>query len=225
MKAGDETSFQHFFKLMQQPEMRRRYAKQILDTHNRADVQIGELASMLEQSTLRLFCELRDRTISLEQFKARILEREMNLKYTCIDDLGAYLKKPGQQPMDVENRSEIMYQKKFSDVTIGEILKPREPWKVNKRCLRSIISLSRPRTALTAKKRNNIVFEKMKTEKRGSPSPQDPYRAQNRSVLDDDILTPIRKDTPPRKASLMGPVIPQFQNEQISISTSKAEGE
>ena len=48
---------------------------------------------MLSQSTLRLFCNLRDKLITLEQFKARIVEREMNLKYTCIDDLGEYLKK------------------------------------------------------------------------------------------------------------------------------------
>lgn len=81
----------------------------------------------------------------------------MDLHYTCIDDLGAYLKKP-ERVADVEDRAEIMYNKKFSDVSIGDILKPREPWKVNKRCLRSIISLQRPRTALPAKKRNNIVF-------------------------------------------------------------------
>ncbi len=48
----------------------------------------------------------------------------MDIHYTCIDDLGAYLKKPGP-PADVENRSEIMYNKKFSQVTIGDILKPR----------------------------------------------------------------------------------------------------
>ena len=62
-------------------------AEKILEIHERSDISLNDMKKFLKDADKQLFIAVRDKKLTIEQLRARVLEKVKGVKYCCFDDL------------------------------------------------------------------------------------------------------------------------------------------